>query len=157
MKFISHRGNLTSKKPERENQPQYIEEAINEGFDVEIDVWFEPTNTSCKYFLGHDKPQYEVNVEWLLKHSEFLWCHTKNLEALLELTYLELNSFWHQEDDYTLTTHGFIWTYPNKKIIQYSYQQIILLFDWTNDDVDIPHGGICSDEIMLYRNKYQNQ
>ena len=26
-----------------------------------------------------------------------------------------LNYFWHQTDDFTLTSHGYIWTYPGKK------------------------------------------
>lgn len=157
MRFIAHRGNLKGRRPERENHPDYIEEAIEQGFDVEIDVWYEPTSTGGLYWLGHDEPQYEINLIWLDKHKEHLWCHAKNLDAFHQLIHhTEINSFWHQNDDYTLTTHNFIWTYPNKPIKQYSYRQIILLFDWSNDDIKIPHGGICSDEIALYKNKYQN-
>ena len=38
MIFISHRGNISSKNTNRENSPEYIDEAIGQGFDVEIDV-----------------------------------------------------------------------------------------------------------------------
>ncbi|MEY4342356.1 MAG: Synechococcus phage, partial [Pseudomonadota bacterium] len=30
------------------------------------------------------------------------------------------NSFWHQEDDFTITSSGYIWTYPNKSITSQS-------------------------------------
>ena len=49
-KIISHRGNLIGVKPECENNPTYIDQAIAEGFDVEIDVWF----IDGEFFLGHD-------------------------------------------------------------------------------------------------------
>ena len=39
MKLISHRGNLNGRIPERENHPDYIDEAIEAGYDVEIDIW----------------------------------------------------------------------------------------------------------------------
>ena len=152
MKFIAHRGNLKGRIPERENSPDYIDEAIAAGFDVEIDVW----KINGKYFLGHDEDQYKIDLMWLIDRSENLWCHAKNLDALHDIIhYSKLNGFWHQEDDYTLTTHNFIWTYPRCVIRQYSYRQIILLFDWTYDEIEIPHGGICSDEIILYKNKYE--
>ena len=152
MKFIAHRGNLTGRVPERENAPDYIDEAIAAGFDVEIDVW----RIDNKYWLGHDEDQYEVDIHWLLDRAENLWCHAKNIDALHDLIhYPKLNVFWHQEDDYTLTTHNYIWTYPGCEIKQFTYKQVILLFDWTYDDIKIPHGGICSDEIILYKNKYE--
>ena len=156
MKFIAHRGNLKGKNPERENHPDYIDEAIEAGFDVEIDIWYESTPTSGTFWLGHNMPQYEVDLLWLRERSENLWCHAKNLEALYQLLhYGEINVFWHQEDDYTVTSQGYIWTYPDKPIIPLNFKQIMLLFEWTYDDNVIPHGGICSDEIILYKNKYK--
>ena len=38
LKLISHRGNLHGKFASLENSPEYIEEAIDKGFDTEIDV-----------------------------------------------------------------------------------------------------------------------
>ena len=125
MKFIAHRGNLKGRDPDNENRPEYIDEAISQGFDVEIDVWF----SGGYYLLGHDIPQYMVDLQWLLDRAEYLWCHAKNLDALHDLIqYPKLNVFWHQEDDYTMTTHNFIWTYPGKNIRKFSYRQVILLF-----------------------------
>ena len=41
MILISHRGNLTGPNPKKENHPDYILNALREGYEVEIDVWFE--------------------------------------------------------------------------------------------------------------------
>ena len=38
MKIISHRGNIRGPVPGRENAPSYIDCAIGNGYDVEIDV-----------------------------------------------------------------------------------------------------------------------
>jgi hypothetical protein len=55
MILISHRGNISGPNPEQENHPDYIWAAIQAGYDVEVDVWFE----NGKFMLGHDEPQYE--------------------------------------------------------------------------------------------------
>ena len=93
-----------------ENDPDYIVAAIQSGYDVEVDVW-----AHKQIWLGHDGPQYPCPLKFLFEHKKKLWIHCKNLDALHILSdFKELNIFWHQEDDYTLTSHGHIWTYPNK-------------------------------------------
>jgi hypothetical protein len=52
MKLIAHRGNINGSNPEKENHPDYINEAIKLGHNVEIDVWF----INNKFYLGHDDP-----------------------------------------------------------------------------------------------------
>jgi hypothetical protein len=39
-KLISHRGNLLGLDKENENNPNYILNSINLGYEVEVDVWF---------------------------------------------------------------------------------------------------------------------
>ena len=51
MKLISHRGNIDGRRPDLENNPDYILKAIDKGYDCEIDVWL-LKNT---IYLGHDK------------------------------------------------------------------------------------------------------
>ena len=63
---ISHRGNLRGPNKDRENNPQYIKEALEKGYNVEVDVWLQGT----KLFLGHDEPQYETNIEFLMLFSK---------------------------------------------------------------------------------------
>tara|TARA_R110000824_G_scaffold392328_2_gene590667 strand:+ start:31 stop:459 length:429 start_codon:yes stop_codon:yes gene_type:complete len=134
---IAHRGNLFGRIPERENSPEYIQEALAAGYDVEVDVWFE----EGKLFLGHAKPQYEVSEEFLGNNN--FWCHAKNPAALSKmLQNKEINCFWHQSDDYTLTSKGYIWTYPNKKILPGG---IMVVFGNQNIPKTEDIGGICSD------------
>ena len=39
MILISHRGNIDGPNEVRENSPYYIMEALEAGYDVEIDLW----------------------------------------------------------------------------------------------------------------------
>ncbi len=139
MILISHRGNLNG-KTDRENQPKYIEEAIFHDFDVEVDVWYD----SKQFWLGHDKPQYKVS-ERFLEHPN-LWCHAKNIDALYVMnTNYHIHCFWHQEDDVTLTSMGYLWTYPGKQLTSNS---IAVLPDGKVPDNIV---GICSDFIGSFR------
>ncbi len=107
MKLISHRGNLDGPNPELENQPVYIETALKNGYDVEIDVW----NIGGDWLLGHDYPLHTVNLNFL--ENPNLLCHAKNLDALsLMLGNDDIHCFWHQEDHYTITSRGYILSYP---------------------------------------------
>ena len=63
MYYISHRGNISKKNKELENHPEYINLALSKNYDVEIDIWFQNNN----FYLGHDKPDYKVNIDFLLR------------------------------------------------------------------------------------------
>ena len=94
MIFIAHRGNTNGPRPEKENTQDYILDAIAKGYDVEIDVWADK-----KLWLGHDEPQYQVDVKFLTKHFNKLWIHCKNLEAIYILyDFILFNFFWNQID-----------------------------------------------------------
>ena len=110
MKLISHRGNLSGSQPDRENSPQYIQEALNLGLDVETDVWF----IKNQFFLGHDEPQYEINLDYL--KNQKLWCHAKNSDALRLMLDNKIHCFWHEKDKFTLTSKGIPWCYPKNYI-----------------------------------------
>lgn len=141
--LISHRGNTNGSNSERENSLEYIIEALNLKFDVEIDVWF----VDNKFYLGHDYPKYKINKQFL--KTKGLWCHAKNLTALTEMLFIsDINCFWHQEDDVTLTSKNYIWTYPgkpiaNKKAIAVCPERVQY---W---DISTAY-GICSDFIKNF-------
>ena len=140
MKLIAHRGNLFGPYPTRENEPQYILEALRSGYDCEIDVRY----INDEYYLGHDGPTYKIELQFLLSNSNKLWIHCKNFEAFDKLIQIkELNIFWHQNDEYTLTSHGYIWSYPNMIT---SKQCIILMPEWHNFVYGDGY-GICSDYV----------
>jgi len=105
LKIISHRGNIDG-RTEKENKPSYIEHAISLGYDVEIDVW----DIDGKLYLGHDEPQYSIEIEFLKNPK--LWCHAKNLEALEIMNTNDIHCFWHDTDKITFTNKSIPWCYP---------------------------------------------
>jgi hypothetical protein len=109
MKIISHRGNIDGPDLEKENSPEFILQAILRGYDVEIDVWL----IDGKIMLGHDNPTHLVSAEFL--KNDNLWCHSKNLQALHYMLDNDIHCFWHQDDDQTITSRGFIWTHSKTK------------------------------------------
>ena len=148
MILIAHRGNTNGVKPAEENKPEYIISAVNNGYHVEIDVWF----IDGEYLLGHDEPLYRVD-EVFLENKKF-WCHAKNLQALeMMLGNGNIHCFWHQSDDFVLTSNGYIWTQPGKPC-------------GTNSICVLPSGsefkrgkfspaGICADDFS-FMDSYQD-
>jgi hypothetical protein len=119
MIVISHRGNTNGRNEIYENNPLCIEWTLSRGYDVEVDVWCD--EKSNRLSLGHDYPQYSIKKKWLNENKKHLWCHAKNLAALFWLSQKSgYRFFWHQNDDFTLTSNGIIWTYPNKEITKNS-------------------------------------
>lgn len=146
MFFISHRGNIDGPNPKEENKVRYILEALNQNYNVEIDVWYK----NNKFYLGHDEPLYEVNLEFL-NNTKF-WIHTKNLECFYILGNTNLNFFWHEKDQIILTSKGYYWNYPGTLL---SKKSIFVLPENTN--LDTPEClGICSDYIKKYYDRYNN-
>jgi hypothetical protein len=146
MILISHRGNLNGVSS-RENRPGYIHNALVQDFDVEIDVWYVDGN----FWLGHDIPQYKIEENFL--ETPKLWCHAKNIDALYKMTSNSLiHSFWHQDDDVTLTSRGYLWTYPGKQLTEKSIC-VLPEFEDKKSKVILPKNiaGICSDVIIDYR------
>ena len=142
MILISHRGNLNGPNEVRENSPYYIMEAIAEGYDVEVDLWW----IDGKVYLGHDEPQYEVSDEWLGERVNNLWVHCKNVESLNWIRSTSLHYFWHEQDTLTLTSKNYMWVYPGKQPISGS---IAVMPEIHNDDIS-KCLGVCSDFIKRY-------
>lgn len=144
MILISHRGNIDGAQPTEENKPDYIDQAIHCGFNVEVDIWA----VDSDLYLGHDEPQYLVTQNWLNERVDKLWIHCKNIAAI-EWFYTvgTFNYFWHQEDTLTLTSKGHIWAYPGKQPI---YNSIAVMPE-LNKDVLTKAIGICSDFIQNYK------
>jgi hypothetical protein len=124
MKLIAHRGNTNGSNPLKENNPDYINYALSKGYDAEIDIRYDKSNE--RFYLGHDGPDYLINWSWLEDRKEKLWIHCKNLEALyvFSCSAFRTNYFWHQNDDFTLTSENYIWTYPGKS---YTPRSIIVM------------------------------
>ena len=152
MKLIAHRGNIDGKIPERENDPRYLREAMEAGYDVETDLWV----VNDELFLGHNEPQFSLGMpqsdmwfNFLFKYNNSMWLHCKNLEALGKLyLYSDLNLFWHDKDDVILTTKRWLWTFPNKPLWPGSI--CVLPERGINGDIE-KCWGICSDFPAKYQ------
>jgi hypothetical protein len=149
MFLISHRGNIIGRDVLKENSPEYIENAILKGYDVEIDLRF----IGNTYILGHDHGQYEIEYNWLLKYYIKLWIHCKNIPCAYELSKTKVfNFFYHDRDEITLTSRGYLWTYPNKQLTPNSIS-VLPENSNTNKSNLLSCAGICSDFISDYEVK----
>lgn len=158
MIFIAHRGNLNGSIPDLENSPEHLMNAVNQGYDIELDIWYE----NNKFFLGHDFPKYEIKSPETMFPPSNTWYHCKNVEILSWFSdmrrYLpNLKYFWHQNDFYTVVSNtSYIWTFPSCKLVKNSiavmperkYLDLTKLFkrDFCS--------GICSDKISTIKTGY---
>ena len=143
MRWIAHRGNTDGPCPETENTTAAVVRALEMGFDCEVDVWV----VGDAVHLGHDEPGEKIAPEFLREHRSKLWCHAKNLEALQWLLAEKLHCFFHDRDDYALTSQGIVWAYPGRAVGPgvvnvMPERQVYLTFDCH---------GICSDCVSRYR------
>lgn len=112
---IAHRANLTGPGSAEfgESHRDSIELALLKGHLVEADLWF----VDGYFYLGHDGAEYRCDNELLGRKG--VWWHCKNIPAF-ERMLLRPDKpicFFHQEDQCTLTSNGFIWTYPGEKAL----------------------------------------
>ncbi len=149
MKFIAHRGNIGGANPAKENRMDYILEALNLGYDVEIDCWFQDS----QWYLGHNEPRYKTGIT--LFSNPKVWCHAKNKEALTQFSKIpHCNYFWHDKDDYTFTSHRYVWCLVGTDVIPHS---IAVLPELKYRGDLSKCGGICSDEIIKWKTKFADK
>ena len=144
MRYIAHRGNMNGPSA-LENHPDHIREALQAGFDVEVDIWL----IDGDIWFGHNEPQYPAHITVL---NNRYWLHCKNIEALRFFGGIEINEanvFWHESDDYTLTNKRFIWTNIGKDLTGRSIMVMPEITDSTLENtLDVDCAGICSDWIQ---------
>lgn len=146
MLLIAHRGNINGPNIEEENSPNYIQKALDSGFYVEVDVWKTEEGEEDEVFLGHDEPQYKVNIKFL--QNKKIICHGKTIDSLRYLLEKEIHCFFHDKDDCVLTSELYIWTYPGKELVKGS---ICVLPERIDRDVrkvlEYNCVGVCSDYV----------
>lgn len=140
---IAHRGNTNGPNEELENSPQHLYSALDKGFDIEVDVWI----VDGQMYFGHDKPQHgPVKFSTLVDIAEHAWFHCKNFDALnfFASNNYQFKFFWHQDDDFTITSNGYIWSLPSK-----SYGPNSIVVDSPLEGGPYPDdlAGICSDWV----------
>lgn len=112
---ISHRGNLNGPIPDKENRPSYIDCAIQLGYDIEVDIRY----INDEFWLGHDEPQYKIELTWMKLRKEKIWYHCKDLNSTIKLLELDegFKFFCHSSDDFVLTSTGHVWVHDLSKKI----------------------------------------
>ena len=144
MKVISHRGNLDGPNTS-ENSPEYIQQTLDLGYDVEVDIYY----ADGDLWLGHDKPQYKIKLNYLL--NKHIWCHIKNIQCLQILHNTDVNYFYHSVEDIAITSKGYLWHHPNSNWKYLTPSSIAVCpeknnFDISNTDLY----GICTDYVLNY-------
>jgi len=149
MKYIAHRGNLNGPNIENENKPEYLLDAINKGYCVETDLWVIKDNL----FLGHDEPQYEINIHFLLQIKDVLFCHCKNISALHFIinNYPEIECFYHDKDECVLTSKNHIWNFPGSELTSSS---ICVMPERVNQEIMTYCYGVCTDYVQKIKDKF---
>lgn len=147
--LISHRGNIDGPNPLLENTPEYIDAALKKHYICEVDVW----KINDKLYLSHDVPIIDAKItdeQYLIDRASNLIVHCKNIQALqfFHSHETEFHYFWHQNDDYTLTSKGWIWAYPGKQVEE-SGLTIAVMPELYSMGVS-EFAGICSDYVELY-------
>lgn len=151
MKLIAHRGLLYGPDKSLENSPTQIEKALAMGFDVEVDLWASGILHN-EFWLGHDEPRYRVTREFLERDS--IWVHCKNHDALTIVT-PAMHYFWHQSDDYTITSRGMIWVYPGNPLL--GATSVEVMPEWEIPDEDKSHIEVIMHRTIQRSRNYSNQ
>ena len=152
MKLISHRGNVNGVLSNSENTFKYIEDAITMNYDVEIDVWY----CNDLLFLGHDNPELEVGLDWLLKLHKNLFVHTKNIDAfnLLRQKSDKIKIFFHESERHVpIINSDLIWTHDLTDVRINSIIPLLSQKDlYMNliDNMKVIPNGVCSDFIEVF-------
>lgn len=150
MKIYAHRGNLDGPDKIHENSPEKIKEALAEKFYVEVDAWYVPEDDSL--WFGHDFPTYKVDWDFIQQYKYQMVIHAKSFETLVYLKNRDCHHFFHDKDDYVLTSWNWIWMYPSMDN-KYDWSTIMALPEQVNL-FDKQHvegiGGVCTD----YPNNY---
>ena len=148
MLLISHRGHIDGPNTDLSNNPEQIKYLYNRNFDIEIDLRTYQNNL----YLGHDKADYKTSLNFLISMKDKLWIHCKDYTTFNYLQNFKdiLNFFWHNNDDYTITSKGYVWIYPNKPIIKDGIE-VITDKDQTIERFKSKNSlyGICTDYLLI--------
>jgi hypothetical protein len=144
MRWIAHRGNMEGPSA-YENHPEHLHRALDAGFDVECDVWMD----NGEIVLGHDRPLYCVDTNFLQDYR--IWCHCKNVDALVYLQDIpSVHYFFHHTDPYTLTSQNYIWVYPGYDVPR-GAGILVMPESAPAKSLPIECAGVCSDYVKDYK------
>lgn len=179
IKRIAHRGNLYGPNSVLENHPSAIEDALQLGYDVEVDIWYFPSDPQ-KLHLGHDGPEYVVSLPISDIWQTRIWWHAKNPAAMTFALSQGWHVFWHETDRMTLTSKQWIWNYPHPHVSWASsahsqVQSVIVLPELyshpffpskeeeeeeenhdSKSEINTSNKAICTDYCYSYQSFFEN-
>jgi hypothetical protein len=157
-KLICHRANLFGPSSKENEFSSIMNCLTNYKYDVEIDVYY----INDMLHVGHDLPsKFTINSEDFLnifsEYKKRLWIHCKNIEALVLFRQLEtkFNYFGHSNDDFVITSFGYIFTRPS--II--NKNAIVVMPEMICDDIIDSHFdsiAILTDYPIKYETYYNS-
>jgi hypothetical protein len=142
---ICHRGNVAGPQKELENNFGVLIQRSIQGYRVEVDVWYKDNTL----WLGHDKPEYKITLEWLASCKKRL-IHAKDGKTFEHLLLeagrraFDLHIFYHTEEDYVLTNKGLVICYPGKPLLQGSLCMMPERAKYTMEELQKSF-SVCSD------------
>ena len=147
MFLIAHRGLINGPDQHIENNPRTIMDAMNAGYDAEVDLQI---GNDGRLYLGHDEPSYPISLDFLIQRG--LWIHAKTRDALVFLAnnIPNVNYFYHEEDPMVITTHGWVWNHPKHLSGIKKGRTVAVLPEYTMSIEQtklIDCNGICSDYV----------
>lgn len=149
MILIAHRGNLSGPNPDLENKPEYIQQALNQGYYVEVDVWLMQDDS---LMLGHEHPDNHTTLKFL--QQDRIVCHAKDPATLHYLVRNNCHCFAHDKDEVVLTSEWWLWTFLDGRITPHS----IAVMPERSSEWDISGClGICTDYVLKAKEKIKNE
>ena len=135
---IAHRGLLKGPSKNLENNPENIISNIKNYPNLfnEIDI----NILKDGIYIGHDEPLYKIDLKFIIDNKRSLILHIKKIEydsphtmdTLLDL-YRFCHCFCHENDNFTITNKGLIWSHPkiglNKNTIFVMPESLFHVFD----------------------------
>jgi hypothetical protein len=119
MRVIAHRGNLEGPDKAQENSIKSTFNCLYRDLDVELDIHVK----NNLIYLDHDGILSDstpcIDLKSFCKEfdsfQDKLWLHCKNLEAVIycQANLQQYNYFGHSNDEFVLTSKGYIFTRPN--------------------------------------------
>lgn len=163
-KIIAHRGNIDGPHPELENAPGYLEDAVNHGFDIEVDVRIlsdgynapvpsNPDWLDYDLFLGHDRPIWRMQqpgiARFIEKYGGVCWFHAKDPFTFRQfrLHPLRPRVFFHDRDLITAVSNSdYLWGLPEAGGI---HDLIVMNADAVRFPENGLVAGLCTDWAYL--------
>lgn len=116
MILISHRGNISGQNGFTENTHEVIKKALSLGYYVEVDVRYDH---SRGFYFNHDEmdtPNIRENKYFAHFDTERMIYHAKDLKSLEMLKERGYHYFFHDKEEYTITSQGWIWANIGSKL-----------------------------------------